>query len=55
MLNLHCVKCADLTEHVFSGSLEICIICLDPYLHSNEEIRQELERRMGNGRSMPEM
>jgi len=46
MLNLlFCVKCGILSQHLFNGSQEICSKCLTPYKFSDEEIKQELERR----------
>ena len=38
-------NCGGVTTHLFNGSQEICFTCLTPYKHSEEEIKQELERR----------
>lgn len=35
-------------EVIFNGSQEICFICLKSYIHSEEEIIDEWERRGGD-------
>ena len=49
MKTLKCEKCGGFTEHLFNGSQEICGVCLLAYVHSDEEILNEIRKRGYNG------
>ncbi len=42
-------------QYVFNGNRAICLICLKPYQHSNQEIEAELRKRGYNESDLPEM
>ncbi len=42
-------------QYVFNGSQAICLICLKPYQYSNQEVKEEMERRGYNESDLPEM